>query len=153
MELNHEKCQCKWGKIERRGLFGVVTGLKGKGSGLLTAPLALYRPPEELLYMPCHIHGVVQVKLSVSIQHRVTPVTRHRVEPDHTQTSWQNITKTNQQQQYDTCTQMSERSINLLYLLTACACSLSLSPTWTLSESLPWTVLVPPSMTLAISLG
>lgn len=46
--------------------------LTGQGSGLLAAPLALYRPPEELFYMPRHIHGVVQVEVSVRIQHRVT---------------------------------------------------------------------------------
>ena len=68
-------------------------GLKGQGSGLLATPLALYGPPKELLYMPRHVHGVVQVELSVRVQHRVTPATGHRVEPNHTQTSWQHITK------------------------------------------------------------
>lgn len=80
MELNHEKCQCKWGKLGGR-VHLVLSRLMGQGSGLLAAPLALYRPPEELFYMPRHIHGVVQVEVSVRIQHRVTPATGHREEP------------------------------------------------------------------------
>lgn len=75
-------------------LFGVVARLTDPGSGLLAAPLALYRPPEELLYVPRHVHGVVQVEVSVGVQHRVTPVTGHRMEPDRTQTSRQHITNT-----------------------------------------------------------
>lgn len=75
------------------GFVWCCHALKGQGSGLLAAPLALNRPPEELLYMPRHVHGVVQVEVSVRIQHRVTPATGHRVEPNHTQTSWQHITK------------------------------------------------------------
>lgn len=122
------------GQTERRVCFGVVAGLKGKGSGLLAAPLALYRPPEELLHMPCHIHGVVQVKVSVSVQHRVSPVTGHRVEPDHIQTSWQNITK-------GTSSSSKTRvhtNAGKVFL------ALPLSD-WTLSECLPWTLLMAPA--------
>ena len=72
------------GSREAGFLFGVVAGLTDPGSGLLATPLALYRPPEELLYMPRHVHGVVQVEVSISVQHRVTPVTGHRAEPDRT---------------------------------------------------------------------
>lgn len=127
MELNHEKCQCEWGKL-RGGFVWCCHGLKGQGSGLLAAPLALCGPPEELLYMPCHIHGVVQVKLSVRVQHRVTPVTGHRVEPDHTQTSRQHITK---ETSSSTKTQKCQKapvngpSTDLLYLY-HCMCVLSL---------------------------
>lgn len=56
-----------------RGAF--VWGGKGQRSGLLAAPLALYGPPEELLYVPRHIHGVVQVEVSVCVQYWVTPAT------------------------------------------------------------------------------
>lgn len=59
MELNHEKCQCEWGRFGRQGLFWCCHRLKGQGSGLLAAPLALYGPPEELLHVPRHVHGVV----------------------------------------------------------------------------------------------
>lgn len=127
MELNHEKCQCEWGKLGG-GFVWCCHGLKGQGSGLLAAPLALRGPPEELLYMPCHIHGVVQVKLSVRVQHRVTPVTGHRVEPDHTQTSRQHITK---ETSSSTKTQKCQKapvngpSTDLLYLY-HCMCVLSL---------------------------
>lgn len=55
------------------GSFGVVAGSEGQGSGLLAAPLALHGPPQELLHVPRHVHGVVQVKLSVRVQHGVTP--------------------------------------------------------------------------------
>lgn len=77
----------------------------------MAAPLALYGPPEELLYVPRHVHGVVQVEVALRVQHRVTPATGHRVEPNHTQTSWQHIErnkrnkkkkKKTQQEQQDT---------------------------------------------------
>lgn len=42
-------------------------------SGLLTAPLVGQGSAEQLLYMACHIHGVLQVKVSICIQHGVTP--------------------------------------------------------------------------------
>lgn len=73
MELNHEKCQCKWGRFA-----WCCHGLKGQGSGLLAAPLTLYGPPEELLHMPGHVHGVVQVEVSIRVQHTVVPVRGHR---------------------------------------------------------------------------
>lgn len=53
--------------------FGVVAGSEGQGSGLLAAPLALHGPPQELLHVPRHVHGVVQVELAVRVQHGVTP--------------------------------------------------------------------------------
>lgn len=77
MELNHEKCQCE--RDESGGGFvWCCHGLKGQGSGLLAAPLTLHGPPEELLYMPGHVHGVVQVEVSIRVQHTVVPVTGHR---------------------------------------------------------------------------
>lgn len=60
-------------KWNRAGSFGVVAGSEGQGSGLLAAPLALHGPPQELLHVPRHVHGVVQVELSVRVQHGVTP--------------------------------------------------------------------------------
>lgn len=52
-----------------------VERVRGQGSGLLAAPLALYGPPEELLHVPGHVHGVVQVEVSVCIQDGVAPAT------------------------------------------------------------------------------
>lgn len=60
------------GKVGRQGSFGVVALQKSRGSGLLAAPLALYGPPQKLLHMSRHVHGVIEVKVSVRIQHRVT---------------------------------------------------------------------------------
>lgn len=59
------------GKV--RGAF--VRRGKGRRSGLLAAPLALDGPPEELLDVPRHVHGVVQVEVSLRVQYRVTPAT------------------------------------------------------------------------------
>lgn len=58
---------------EGPGSFGVVSGSEGQGSGLLAAPLALHGPPQELLHVPRHVHGVVQVELAVGVQHGVAP--------------------------------------------------------------------------------
>lgn len=43
------------------------------GSGLLTAPLAGHWPAKQLLDMAGHIHCIIQVKVSISIQHVITP--------------------------------------------------------------------------------
>lgn len=74
VKLNLGKCQCEWGE-SGGGFVWCCRGSNGQGSGLLAAPLALYRPAEELLDVPRHVHGVVQVKVSVRVQHWVTPVT------------------------------------------------------------------------------
>ncbi|TNN52792.1 hypothetical protein EYF80_037025 [Liparis tanakae] len=42
------------------GDFEISGSSKGQGSGLLAAPLALHGPPQELLHVPRHVHGVVQ---------------------------------------------------------------------------------------------
>lgn len=83
MELNQEKCQYEWGEMGGRVRLVLSQVQKGQGSGLLAAPVALDRPPEELLHMPRHVHGVVQVEISVRIQHGVTSATGHREESDH----------------------------------------------------------------------
>lgn len=43
------------------------------GSRLLTAPLVGHGPAKQLLYMAGHVHRVIEVKVSISIQHGVTP--------------------------------------------------------------------------------
>lgn len=48
-------------------------GSEGQRSGLLAAPLALHGPPEELLHVSRHVHGVVQVEFLVRVQHGVAP--------------------------------------------------------------------------------
>lgn len=77
MELNHEKSQCNQGE-SGGGDVWCCRRAKGQRSGLLVAPLALYRPPQELLHVPRHVHGVVQVEVSVCVQHRVAPADTQR---------------------------------------------------------------------------
>lgn len=56
MELNHvdvSRASC-WA-----GLIWFCCELNGQRSRLLATPLALYRPPEKLFYMPRYVHGVI----------------------------------------------------------------------------------------------
>lgn len=48
-------------------------------SGLLAAPLAGHGPPEQLLHVPRHVHRVLQVEVSVCVQHGVVPGRRTRL--------------------------------------------------------------------------
>ena len=59
----------------RTGQDGGVegAGFQGQRSGLRAAPLAVHGPPQKLLHVPRHVHGVVQVELSLAVQHGVTP--------------------------------------------------------------------------------
>lgn len=34
-------------------------------------PLTVHRAPQQLLHMPCHVHGVIQVEVSLGVQHGV----------------------------------------------------------------------------------
>lgn len=62
-----------WGVGERGWLVWCRRRFRGSRSGLLAAPLALHGPPQELLHVPRHVHGVVQVELTFRVQHGVTP--------------------------------------------------------------------------------
>lgn len=43
------------------------------GLGLLAVPLVGHRPAEQLLHMTSHIHGVLEIKVPIGIQHAVSP--------------------------------------------------------------------------------
>lgn len=74
MEFIWEKCWLEQGRL--LGAFvWCCHELNGSGSGLLAPPLALHGPPEELLHVPGHVHGVVQVEVSVCVQDGVAPAT------------------------------------------------------------------------------
>lgn len=45
-------------------------------SRLLAAPMALHGPSQQLLHVPRHVHGVVQVEVSLRIQHGFAPACR-----------------------------------------------------------------------------
>lgn len=58
----------------RAGLAWLHCMSRGQGSRLLATPLTLHRPSQKLLHMPRHVHGVIEVKVAVSVQHGVSPV-------------------------------------------------------------------------------
>ena len=63
-------CKVRWGRPER------AQQVQDPGSGLLTAPLVGHRPAEQLLHMARHVHRVIQVEVSICIQHGVSPERR-----------------------------------------------------------------------------